>query len=125
MINMIKIKNLIPFSVHDGSVCDVKWESDKLYFSIKKYEDDPLNKKCISLCFFGVEWIRSVCDENHDGYVQGTDFSEYPLIDKNELNENYKEFVSYGLLDDVFMIDENVVCVNDIFFFYATDVKIL
>ena len=25
-------------SVHDGSVCDVKWESDKLYFSIKKYE---------------------------------------------------------------------------------------
>ncbi len=123
MIDKKTISNIIPISIHDGSLKNVKWIEDKLFFSIEGSYKSKNYK--ITLCFHGVSWIRNVCDEKHDGYVKGSQYEEYPLIDRDKLNENYKEFVSYGLLDDITLLGNNVVCVNDIFFFNANSVEVI
>lgn len=119
------IERLIPFSIHDGSICDVKWDGDELYVHIETCANDRSGIKSVSLCFSGVEWIRSVCDEKHDGYIDGTSYDEYPLIDRDKLNENFIEYVCYGLLDDITLIDDDIVGINQVFFFNATAVDVL
>lgn len=116
MIDNDMIKAILPMSIHDGSICDVRWDGSNLYFNIVLCDNDDGTENKITLHFSGVEWIRSLCDENHDGYIAGTSFCEYPSIDRCALNLDYKEFVAYGLLDDITVSDGGVVFVNDIFF---------
>lgn len=125
IINELNIENLVPFTIHDGHICDVKWNDDRLYIKVEACGDENGEHKTIELCFYGVDWIRSVCDEMHDGYVEGTSFDEYPLIDKEKLNENYVEFVCYGLLDGFSFMEEGVVGLEQVFFFNATSVEVL
>lgn len=125
IINESNIEQLLPFVVHDGHICNVKWYDEELYIKIEACGDENGIRKTIELCFYGVDWIRSVCDEKHDGYVEGTSFDEYPLIDREKLNENYIEFVCYGLLDGFSFMEEGVVCLEQVFFFNTTAVDIL
>ena len=120
-----RVSELIGFDIHDGSITDVSWRKDKLQFTILGCSTSKMNSPKITLCFHGVEWVRSVCDEMHDGYVKNTSFEEYPLIPRYELSADYVKFVSSGLLDNVTFLAENVVCFNDIFFFECTDVTVI
>jgi len=123
MIDNDLIKRVIPISIHDGSIIDVHWLGECLDFKIRLCNHPDGTPHIISLRFVGVDWIRSLCDEEHDGYAKETDYSEYPLIDREALNANYEEYVSYGLLDDITVAENGVIFVNDIFFFHAVSLR--
>ena len=125
MLNLETVIGLMGFDIHDGSITDVSWIEDKLRFTILGCGVSTKKAPEITLCFYGVRWIRSLCDELHDGYIKNTELDEYPLIDREKLNADYIEFVSTGLLDNVTFLSDNIVCFNDIFFFECTDVSIV
>lgn len=125
MIDNKTVSTLIPFSIHDGIVNYVNWDNNKLQINLVLCKNSHEKRSSITLCFYGVHWIRSVCDENHDGYIKGTPYENYPLIEKDDLNSNYEEYVSYGLLDDILVLETGVLCINDIFFFDCSSVEIL
>lgn len=123
MIDHNAIKEIVPVCIHDGVIMDVHWEDRILNFKIRLCNNPDGTPNIIPIRFGGVDWIRSLCDEEHDGYVKGTDYSEYPLIDMQSLNADYEEYVAYGILDDISVSDDGIVFVNDIFFFNASYVE--
>ena len=122
MIDNKLISELIPFSIHDGSISNVKWINNDLYLKISIY-DHTSSEQSVQLCFHGVTWIRSLCTEDYDGYIENTPFEDYPLISQDELNEDYVEFVCYGLLDDICIAKDGIIFINDIFFFPASSMN--
>ena len=120
MINIEKVNRLLGFDIHDGSITEVSWIEDRLKFTIL-----GCGEYKVTLCFHGVQWIRTLCDEAHDGFAEGSRFEEYPLISRDELNADYTEFVCYGLLDGVRVLGEGIICFDDIFFFDCTDVTVI
>lgn len=121
-MNEYEINNQLPFNIHDGSVRNLTWIDDNLSFSIEGcYVNGTL--QWVNLCFEGVTWIRSLCIDEPIGYIEGTPYENYPLLDRDKLNENYAEYVYRGYLDDITVID-NIAFVNQVMFFDFKTVKI-
>ncbi len=115
-----------PYLIHDGACYGAKWIGDTITMTICRYylEGEPNE---IEVQFCGVEWARSTCaeEEPYDSYDPDIPIEEYPLIDQVKFQEDYKEFVAYGLLDTIRYLDENVIFIDDIMLIKCHDMRIL
>lgn len=122
MSNKYEINNKLPFNIHDGCIRSLKWINDELSFSIEGcYVDGKI--ELVNLSFEGVTWIRSLCINELEGYIEGTQYDNYPMLDRAKLNNDFEEYVYRGILDDI-TVENNVVFVNQILFFDYTSFHI-